>query len=43
MAWFLDHRLAKQNEATQYYSLLTARLLARRLENPWGFKCHANI
>ncbi|WP_085674041.1 MULTISPECIES: hypothetical protein [unclassified Pseudomonas] len=38
VAWFLEHRLAGRCEATQYYYLLTVRLLARRLEKPWVFK-----
>jgi hypothetical protein len=39
VAWFLEHRLAKRCEVTRYYYLLTVRLLARRLERPWVFKC----
>ncbi|MEX5589981.1 hypothetical protein [Pseudomonas urmiensis] len=37
VAWFLNHRLNKSKETTRYYYLLTARLLARRLEKPWKF------
>lgn len=43
VSWFLEHRLARRCEATQYYYLLTVRLLARRLEKPWVFKCQAKI
>ncbi|MDR2315126.1 MAG: hypothetical protein LBF06_01945 [Pseudomonas sp.] len=43
VAWFLEHRLAKRCDATRYYYLLTARLLARRLEKPWVFKRQAKI
>ncbi|MBH3397252.1 hypothetical protein [Pseudomonas monteilii] len=39
VAWFLDHRLARRCKATRYYYLLTVRLLARRLERAWIFKC----
>ncbi|MNN17808.1 hypothetical protein D3C76_474070 [compost metagenome] len=39
--WFLEHRLAGRCAATQYYYLLTVRLLARRLEKPWIFKWQA--
>ena len=35
LIWFLEHCIADRNEATQYYYLLTARLLARRLEKSW--------
>lgn len=38
VAWFLDHRLARCSEATQYYYLLTARLLALRLKKSWVFE-----
>ncbi|WP_410481404.1 hypothetical protein ACJ70E_03640 [Pseudomonas plecoglossicida] len=37
VAWFLEHRLARRSEATQYYYLLTVRLLARRLDKSWVF------
>ncbi|WP_270132493.1 hypothetical protein [Pseudomonas aeruginosa] len=43
LTWFLEHRLAGRCSATRYYYLLTVRLLARRLEHPWAFKCQANI
>lgn len=39
VAWFLEHRLARRCGSTQYYYLLTVRLLAGRLEKPWVFKC----
>ncbi|WP_083285106.1 hypothetical protein [Pseudomonas sp. NBRC 111139] len=35
LAWFLEHRMSHRSEATQYYYLLTARLLAHRLEKSW--------
>ena len=38
LAWFLEHRMTHRSEAAQYYYLLTARLLARRLEKSWFFK-----
>ncbi|MDY4311842.1 hypothetical protein CMV24_27765 [Pseudomonas plecoglossicida] len=41
--WFLVHRLAGRCAATRYYYLLTVRLLARRLEKPWVFRCKAKI
>ena len=37
VAWFLEHRLDRRSGATRYYYLLTARLLARRLEKSWAF------
>jgi len=37
VAWFLEHRMNHHSEATRYYYLLTARLLARRLEKSWVF------
>jgi len=37
VAWFLEHRLDRCSGATRYYYLLTARLLARRLEKSWAF------
>ncbi|WP_433690155.1 hypothetical protein [Pseudomonas monteilii] len=37
LAWFLDHRMSQRSGATRYYYVLTARLLARRLEKPWVF------
>lgn len=41
--WFVEHRLAGRCAATRYYYLLTVRLLARRLEKPWVFKCQTKI
>ena len=41
VTWFLEHRLAGRCAATRYYYLLTVRLLTRRLEQPWVFKCQA--
>ncbi|MDY1047545.1 hypothetical protein SOM55_12115 [Pseudomonas coleopterorum] len=35
VAWFLVYRLGKRSEATRYYYVLTARLLARRLGRSW--------
>ncbi|WP_338460064.1 hypothetical protein [Pseudomonas sp. TE3-3-F2023] len=35
--WFLEHRLDRRSEVTRYYYLLTARLLARRLQKTWMF------
>ncbi|WP_437880103.1 hypothetical protein [Pseudomonas sp. LRF_L74] len=37
LAWFLEHRLSQQSEATRYYYLLTVRLLVRRLQTSWVF------
>jgi len=37
VTWFLEHRMSHRSEATRYYYLLTARLLARRLDKPWIF------
>lgn len=37
VAWFLKHSLSHRSEATRYYYLLTARLLARRLGTSWLF------
>ncbi|AZE57550.1 hypothetical protein C4K03_5433 [Pseudomonas synxantha] len=37
VAWFLKNRLSHRSEATRYYYLLTARLLARRLGTSWLF------
>ncbi|MEC4560340.1 hypothetical protein ACIP1G_23375 [Pseudomonas sp. NPDC089392] len=37
VAWFLEHRLDQRSEATRYYFLLSARLLARRLKKTWEF------
>lgn len=33
--WFIERRLSQRSVATQYYYLLTIRLLARRLEKSW--------
>lgn len=33
--WFVECRLSQRSVATQYYYLLTIRLLARRLEKSW--------
>ncbi|WP_123753332.1 hypothetical protein [Pseudomonas putida] len=41
LVWFLDHRLAGRSEATRYYYLLTARLLALRLGSLWTFNLQA--
>ncbi|WP_226504120.1 hypothetical protein [Pseudomonas sp. MWU16-30317] len=38
VVWFLENRLSEQSQATQYYYILTVRLLARRLEKSWSFK-----
>ena len=38
VTWFLEHQMSQRSEATRYYYLLTARLLARRLDKPWIFK-----
>ena len=43
VTWFLEHRLNRRSNVTRYYYLLTARLLARRLERPWVFRCKAKI
>ncbi|MDH1932990.1 hypothetical protein ACTJJT_24440 [Pseudomonas sp. 22373] len=37
MDWFLEYRLRRRSEATQYYYLLTVRLLACRLQKTWVF------
>ncbi|MFD3206308.1 hypothetical protein [Pseudomonas sp. LS_2] len=37
VAWFLEHRISQRSEATRYYYVLTARLLARRLKTSWVF------
>ncbi|AWS91175.1 hypothetical protein OFL75_32390 [Pseudomonas aeruginosa] len=36
--WFLTYRLGQRSRSTQYYYLLTIRLLAHRLGKPWVFK-----
>ncbi|MBD8614322.1 hypothetical protein IFT69_11375 [Pseudomonas putida] len=38
VVWFLENRLSEHSQATQYYYVLTVRLLARRLETLWAFK-----
>jgi hypothetical protein len=38
VVWFLENRLSEHSQATQYYYVLTARLLARRLGTSWLFK-----
>lgn len=38
VVWFLENRLSEHSQATQYYYVLTVRLLARRLEKSWVFK-----
>ncbi|USX38367.1 hypothetical protein NH673_08505 [Pseudomonas putida] len=35
VVWFLEHHLDRRSKATQYYYLLTVRLLIRRLEKSW--------
>lgn len=37
LAWFLKHRISHSSEATQYYYLLTVRLLVQRLGTSWVF------
>ncbi|MEE4141753.1 hypothetical protein [Pseudomonas viridiflava] len=37
LVWFLEHYLATHSEPTQYYYLLTIRLIARRLVTSWIF------
>lgn len=38
VVWFLENRLSEHSQATQYYYVLTVRLLARRLGTSWLFK-----
>ncbi|WP_213875681.1 hypothetical protein [Pseudomonas sp. dw_358] len=38
VVWFFENRLSEHSQATQYYYVLTVRLLARRLETSWVFK-----
>ncbi|EMD6027173.1 hypothetical protein ACEOSV_03530 [Pseudomonas aeruginosa] len=38
VVWFLENRLSDHSHATQYYYVLTVRLLARRLGTSWVFK-----
>ncbi|OOW05190.1 hypothetical protein MF6396_04890 [Pseudomonas sp. MF6396] len=35
--WFLENRTNQLTKNTQYYYLLTVRLLTRRLGKPWAF------
>jgi hypothetical protein len=35
--WFLEHSLSERSEATRYYYVRTARLLALRLGTSWTF------
>jgi len=37
LAWFLEHQFSQRAGATRYYYLLTAKLLAQRLQKPWTF------
>jgi hypothetical protein len=37
VTWFLEHRLDQRSEATRYYFLLSARLLARRMKKTCAF------
>lgn len=37
VVWFLEYRMRQRSKATQYYYVLTDRLLARRLETSWVF------
>lgn len=43
VTWFLEHRLAGRSEATRYNYVRTVRLLTRRLEKTWVFKCQAKM
>lgn len=38
VVWFLENCMSKHSRATQYYYVLTVRLLARRLGTSWVFK-----
>ncbi len=38
VVWFLENCLSEHSQATQYYYVLTVRLLVRRLEASWVFK-----
>ncbi|MCV9921902.1 hypothetical protein OIU19_24335 [Pseudomonas sp. BT-42-2] len=38
LVWFLEIRLCRNSEATQYYYDLTVQLIMHRLEKPWIFK-----
>lgn len=35
VVWFLENCLSEHGQATQYYYILTVRLIARRLEASW--------
>ncbi|HBP4736584.1 hypothetical protein [Pseudomonas aeruginosa] len=37
VVWFLENCLSGCSDATRYYYLLTARLIARRLQKSWIF------
>jgi hypothetical protein len=37
LVWFLKQHVNRHAESTRYYYLLTVRLLAFRLGNPWQF------
>ncbi|MFG0818491.1 hypothetical protein ACF8QE_03245 [Pseudomonas sp. GLN_3] len=37
VTWFLDQHLSRCSESTQYYYLLTIRILVRRLKRQWAF------
>jgi hypothetical protein len=37
VVWFLENRSSEHGQATQYYYVLTVRLLDRRLETSWVF------
>jgi hypothetical protein len=37
LAWFLEHHLSQRSKETRYYYVLTARLLAQRLQTSWVF------
>jgi hypothetical protein len=39
LAWFLEHRLDRRSKSVRYYYVLTARLIARRLEKALVFNC----
>ncbi|UZE01733.1 hypothetical protein [Pseudomonas mediterranea] len=42
LVWFLEHQLSKRAGATRYYYLLTAKLLAQRLQKTWAFSVSAD-
>lgn len=43
VAWFLKHRIGSRSDSTRYYYVLTARLIARRLEKTWAFGLGAGL